>query len=325
MKRWAERRWMWGVVVAALLFGLRACADDEVPITPTIPLPERVTTPTNVPTDPGFPVAVEDPVGNMVRLASAPQRIISLSPAHTEILYALGLGERVVGVTIYCDYPPEVGAKPKVGAYTTIDLAKVMEQRPDLVLAIPDQMAEAVPAIQAEGIPVYVAQPVTVGDTLETILTVGHMTGREGEAQALVSAMHDRIESLQARLASGQRPRVFWEASPALISPGPGTLLYDVIETAGGESITRGVEAPWVQLDPAVVAELDPEVILLADADEGMTVARAGARPGWAEVSAVQTGRVLAVADKEIFARPGPRLIEAIEFLVAAFYPELAP
>jgi len=118
---------MWGVVVAALLFGLRACADDEVPITPTIPLPERVTTPTNVPTDPGFPVAVEDPVGNMVRLASAPQRIISLSPAHTEILYALGLGERVVGVTIYCDYPPEVGAKPEVGAYTTVDLAKVME------------------------------------------------------------------------------------------------------------------------------------------------------------------------------------------------------
>jgi iron complex transport system substrate-binding protein len=325
MKRWVERRWEWALVVAWLVIGLSACAGDAAPSTPTIPLPpERVTTVTNAATDPGFPVAVEDPEGNMVRLAAAPQRIISLSPAHTEILYALGLGERVVGVTVYCDYPPEVRAKPAVGGYATIDLAKVLEQRPDLVLAIPDQMAEAVPAMQAQGIPVYVAQPATVDDTLKTILTVGHMTGREGEAQELASEMHNRIEGLQARLASERRPRVFWEASSALISPGPGTLLVDVIETAGGESVTGGMAAPWVQLDPAVVAELDPEVILLADADEGMTAARVSARPGWAEISAVQNGRIVTITDEAIF-RPGPRLMAAIEFLVEALYPELAP
>jgi iron complex transport system substrate-binding protein len=259
----------------------------------------------------------------MVRLAAEPQRIISLSPPHTEILYALGLGERVVGVTAYCDYPPEAQTKPDVGGYATVDLAKVLEQRPDLVLAIPDHMAEAVPAMQAEEISVYVAQPATVEETLKTILTVGHLTGRESAARGLVVGIHDRIEELRAGMADREYPRVYWEEDQVLVSPGPGTLVYDVIETAGGQSVTKGAATPWVQFDVTGLVRLDPQVILLAN--EGITPAVASARPGWDGVSAVRTGRLIVITDKAIFARPGPRLIEGIEFLVQVFYPDLAP
>jgi iron complex transport system substrate-binding protein len=325
MKR-RQRGWALVLLAVWLVAGLAACAGDQATVTPTIPLPpERPATPTSVPGEANFPVAVEDPMGNMVRLTAEPERIISLSPAYTEILYALGLGERVVGVTVYCDYPPEVQAKPDVGGYATIDLAKVRELRPDLVLAIPDHMAEAVPALEAEDIPVYVAQPATVIDALKMILTVGHLTGREGAARALAIDMHDRIQALQAQMAGQLRPRVFWEADPALISPGPGTLLYDVIETAGGDTITAGATTPWVQFDLAGVASLNPEVIVLADGDEGMTPARVSARPEWAGVSAVESGRIVAIPDEAIFTRPGPRLIEGIEFLVEAFYLQLEP
>jgi iron complex transport system substrate-binding protein len=317
---------MLALLVTWLVAGLTACAGDEAVVTPTIPLPpERLATPTSAPGEARFPVAVEDQVGNMVRLAAEPQRIISLSPAYTEILYGLGLGERVVGVTVYCDYPPEVLSKPDVGGYSTIDLAKVRELRPDLVLAIPDHMAEAVPAMESEDIPVYVSQPATVMDALKVILTVGHLTGREAEALKMTIEMHDRIQELQAQMAGQPRPRVFWEGDPALISPGPGTLLYDVIETAGGDSITAGAKTPWVQFDSAGVASLDPEVILLADGDEGMTPARAGARPEWAGISAVESERIVVIPDEAIFTRPGPRLIEGIEYLVEAFYPQLGP
>jgi iron complex transport system substrate-binding protein len=311
-------------VVAWLFVILAACAQGQPVATPTIPLPpEREETPTSEPGRRDFPVAVEDQSGNMVRLATEPQRIISLSPGHTEILYALGLGERVVGVTVYCDYPPEAQTKPDVGGYATIDTAKVLEQRPDLVLAIPDHMAEAVPAMQAEEITVYVAQPVTVEETLKTILTVGHLTGREAAARALVLGMHDRIQELQARMADREKPQVYWEADQALISPGPGTLLYDLIETAGGENITAGAATPWVQFDVSGIVRLDPQIILLAK--EGITPAVASARPGWDQVSAVRTGRVVAITDEAIFGRPGPRLIEGVEFLVQAFYPDLTP
>jgi iron complex transport system substrate-binding protein len=314
------------LLVAWLLTGLTACESDETLATPTIPLPpEREATPTTALGEGDFPVAVEDPVGNMVRLATEPQRIISLSPAYTEILYALGLGERIVGVSVYCDYPPEVQSKPDVGGYSTVDMGKVEELRPDLVLAIQDHMAEAVPAMQAEDIPVYVAQPTTVVDTLKMILTVGHLTGREPEALQLTLDMHERIQQLQAQIAGEPRPRVFWEGDQAMISPGPGTLLYDVIETAGGDSITAGTTTPWVQFDLAGIASLNPDVIVLADGDEGVTPARVSARPEWAGVSAVQSGRIVAIPDEAIFARPGPRLIEGIEFLAEAFYPQLVP
>jgi iron complex transport system substrate-binding protein len=325
MKR---RRWSWMPVllVVWLVTGLAACEGDEALTTPTIPLPpEREATPTPALGEADFPVAVEDPVGNMVRLAAEPQRIISLAPAYTEILYALGLGERIVGVSVYCDTPPEVQSKPDVGGYSTVDMGKVRELRPDLVLAIPDHMVEAVPAMQAEDIPVYVAQPTTVMDALKMILTVGHLTGREPEALQLTLEVHERIQQLQAEIAGESRPRVFWEGDPALISPGPGTLLYDVIQMAGGDNITAGTTAPWVQFDLAGVASLDPEVIVLADGDEGVTPARVSARPEWAGVSAVQSGRIITIPDEAIFTRPGPRLIEGIEFLVKAFYPQLVP
>jgi iron complex transport system substrate-binding protein len=124
-------------------------------------------------------------------------------------------------------------------------------------------------------------------------------------------------------MAEREYPRVYWEEDQALVSPGPGTLVYDVIETAGGQSVTTGAATPWVQFDVTGLVRLDPQVILLAN--EAITPAVASARPGWDGVSAVRTGRVFAIRDEVVFARPGPRLIEGIEFLVQVFYPDLAP
>jgi iron complex transport system substrate-binding protein len=268
-------------------------------------------------------ITVEDDFGNVITLASEPQRIISLAPANTEILYALGLGDRVVGVTEYCNYPPEAAEKPKVGSFSDVDLEQVVGLEPDLVLATSLHTAVVVPALQERGIPVFVADPQTVPEVLETIRTIGHITGKDQTAEALTAQMQERIIAVQETIKDAPRPRVFWELGPELYTAGPGSFLNDLIVMAGGENIAADADSPWPQLSLEAIVLKDPEIVMLADHNYGETAETVTQRSGWGNITAVREGRIIELTNDDIVSRPGPRIVEGLEFLARAFHPDL--
>ena len=268
-------------------------------------------------------ITVVDDIGNTVTLNTEPQRIISLAPSHTEILYALRLGDRVVGVTEYCNYPPEAAEKPKIGGFSDVDMERVVGLEPDLVLATSLHTAEVVPALQERGIPVFVADPQTVPEVLETIRTIGHITGKDQAAGALTAQMQERINAVQEKIKDAPRPRVFWELGPELYTAGPGSFLNDLIVMAGGENISADADSPWPQLSLEAIVLKDPEIVVLADHNYGETVETVTQRPGWENITAVREGRIVELTNDDIVSWPGPRIVEGLEFLARAFHPDL--
>jgi iron complex transport system substrate-binding protein len=303
-------------VILAIIF-LAGCG-CPAPVPPTV---EPTSAPTAAATEAA--ITVEDGVGNVLTFESAPQRIISLAPNHTEVLYALGLGDRVVGVTEYCNYPPEAAEKPKVGDFVNTDLELVVGLEPDLVLATTMHMAETVPAIQERGIPVFVLDPQSVDNVLEEISILGQITGQEAVADALIADMQARIDAVQERVKDAPRPRVFWELGPELFTVGPDTFVNDLIVLAGGENVAADADTPWPQLSVEAIILKDPDVIVLADHNYGQTVEMVKERPGWEDIAAVKEGSIVEIANDDIVSRPGPRLVEGLEFLAQALHPDL--
>jgi iron complex transport system substrate-binding protein len=278
--------------------------------------------PTTAPSSSAFPVTIVDGVGNQVTLESEPERIISLAPGHTETLYALGLGDRVVGVTAFCNYPAEAAEKTQVGDFAGIDLELVVGLDPDLVLASTLHMGDVVPALQEHGIAVVVATPESVLEVLTTIDLIGQITGRQGAAQALVAALRERIDAVQQAVQDAPRPTVFWELGAELFTVGPGSFVDDLITLAGGENVAADADSPWPQLSVETIILKDPQVIVLADHNYGETAEMLKERPGWAEIDAVKQGRVIEITNDDIVSRPGPRIVEGLEFLAQALHPD---
>lgn len=303
-------------VVTALMVGCSAQRAGSTTAAPT-PRSEPSVAPAS-----SFPVAVVDGVGSSVTLETEPQRIVSLAPGHTETLYALGLGDRVVGVTAYCNYPPEAAEKPKVGDFSGVSLESVVGLDADLVLASTLQMGDVVPALQEHGIVVVVATPATVMEVLETIDLIGQLTGRQEAAQALTADMQGRIDAVQQAVQGAPPPRVFWELGAELYTVGPGSFVDDLITMAGGENVAADSDSPWPQLSVEAIVLKDPEVIVLADHNYGETAEMLKERPGWAEIDAVRKGRVIEITDDDIVSRPGPRIVDGLEFLAQALHPD---
>jgi iron complex transport system substrate-binding protein len=305
------------VTLVAFVIILAGCG-CPAPVTPTVePTAQPVIEPTLV------SITVEDDVGNVITLGAVPERIVSLAPSHTETLYALGLGDKVVGVTEYCNYPPEAAEKTQVGSFTTIDLEQVVGLEPDLVLATTMHMAETVPALQDRGITVFVIDPQTVSDVLDAIGRIGQVTGSDEAAEALIADMQARIDAVQEKIKDAPRPKVFWELGAELYTVGPNTFIDDLITRAGGENVAADADTSWPQLSVEAIILKAPDVIVLADHNYGQTAEMVGDRPGWEDIRAVQEGNIIEITDDDIVSRPGPRLVEGLEFLAKALHPDL--
>jgi iron complex transport system substrate-binding protein len=307
------------VLIVLLSVVLAGCGTPE-PAATSIPAtapPERTSAPVSA-----FPITIVDGVGNEVTLESEPERIVSLAPGHTETLYALGLGQRVVGVTAYCNYPAEAAEKTQVGDFAGIDLELVVGLDPDLVLASTLQMGDVVPALQEHGIVVVVATPESVLEVLTTIDLIGQITGRQAVAQALVAQLRGRIEAVEEAIREAPRLSVFWELGAELYTVGPGSFVDDLITLAGGQNVAADADSPWPQLSVETIILKDPQVIVLADHNYGETAEMLKERPGWAEISAVKEGRVIEITNDDIVSRPGPRIVEGLEFLARALHPD---
>jgi iron complex transport system substrate-binding protein len=275
---------------------------------------------------PGAAGDMTDMLGRRVAVPARAARIVSLAPSITETVFALGEGERLVGVTDYCDYPPEAAKKRRVGGISTPSFEAILALRPDLVLATSESnYAEHVQKLTTLGLPVYVIRPVDFETVLESIERIGGVLGREAAARERVAAMRQEADAIARSVAGVPRPRVLYVVWPnPLIAPGRGTLITELIQRAGGESVTGAEPLPYPRLSLETVVERRPERIIVGR--HGQATAQELLR-GWEQltaVAAVREGRVYAV-DGDLVHRPGPRMIEALRALARALHPDRVP
>lgn len=270
---------------------------------------------------PTFPLTIKDDAGRDVTIPKPPRRIVSLSSSNTEILFALGLESRVVGVDQYSDYPPSAKSKPTVGDFANPDLEKIVALEPDLILGTPIHVKTTLPELDRRGLKTVIIDPKTVSGVLDSIRLVARITGQQKEADAVVSGMQAKIDSVQAAVKGATPVRVFYEISPDLFTAGPGTFVNDVLKMAGGVNIAASAGTDWPQLNQESLILADPQVILLADQPADVTPKMVAARPGWEDVSAVKNKRILAVND-DLTSRPGPRVVDGLEFVAKALHPD---
>ena len=303
-----------------------AAAPATVP-TGTTSLAPTIAPPTAAPATSApaaFPLTLVDDAGRSVTLKAAPQRVVSLAPSNTESIYALGRGSLVVGVTEYCDYPPEAKLKPKIGGYTKIDLEKVVSLSPDLVLATSIHAKDIVPELASRGLTVFVVEPKNVDELISKLTTFGKLLGANDEASKLSMQLKSRLDSVTAKVATVKtKPRVFYEIDKTLYTPGPGSFIDDLLTKAGAANIASDAKSAYAQLSPEALIAKDPEVILLGDMNFGETPDQVKIRPGWTNIAAVKTGRIIPITDENVISRPGPRIVDGVELVAPALYPDL--
>lgn len=257
-----------------------------------------------------YPLQLEDQFGRAVILERPPMRIVSGSPGNTEILFALGLADRIVGVTDWCDYPPAAQEKPKVGDIAPINIERVLALRPDLVLACNLNGKEAVENLTALGIPTFALNPVSFADLGEAIGLVGQLTGAQTAAAQLVAELEAALAALApAGEAAGAQPKVFIAIGIDLAdlwTAGTGTFLDEAVTCLGWKNIAGGLGFSWGQISLEYILAENPEIILTELDPE---VFRKD--PFFRELAAVRRDQVFPI-DVDIFSRPGPRLIKAL-------------
>jgi iron complex transport system substrate-binding protein len=262
-----------------------------------------------------------DDLGRLVAINGTPQRIVSLSPSNTEILFALDLGDRVVGVTDYCDYPPEALEKEKVGGYADPDIEKIVALNPDLILVAYGTPMEVINSMVELGLTVFGIKTTDLDDLLNDIKRIGEITDKELKAQALTSEMAVRIQAVTNQTEElEQRPRVFYIVwHDPLWTAGSETFINELIEKGGGVNICGNITGyPTISIEEVVAR--NPEVIITSS------------WPGvyeWAmnetalnTTDARQYNRVF-VCDDNLVQRPGPRLVEGLEWFAHFIHPEI--
>ncbi len=274
-------------------------------------------------------VTVIDDAGETVTIRGMPQRFVSLAPSNTEILYALGLEDRIVGVTDYCDYPPAAAGIQKIGGYSTISIEKVLAADPDLILAAPGSTEEVVSRLRALGMTVITLNPETIDGVLQDIELLGRVTGQEEQASACVESLRVRISAVTEKTDTlVEKPsvvHVVWH-DPIWIS-GSGTFQNEVITTAGGINAFGSIEE-WgiVSLEEFIAA--DPDHILVSSGtgmtEEGHDVIKDYFmhEPRMQGLKAVRDGHVY-VIDTDTISRGGPRIVDALEEVAATLHPDL--
>lgn len=262
-----------------------------------------------------------DDLGRKIYLSQAPTRIVSLAPSVTEILYALDAGDQVVGVTPYCDFPPEAQSKPKVG-YTQPNLESIVALEPDLVLA-PQAFirTEMLGKLEQLKIPAFILEANTVEDIFSHIQTIGRMLNNVGAAARVISEIRNRIGEVTARIKDLPRQRVLYVLNmDPLITVGPGSFIHGLIDISGGINVAGNASAPYPRLSMETVMKADPQVILFSAGDaEGIPEHQRQQWERWSNLTAVRTGRLHTI-DSDVLNRPGPRIAQGLEALARAIH-----
>ncbi len=266
-----------------------------------------------------------DQTGREVRVPVAPQRLVALAPSITEIIFSLDCQDRLTGATRFSDYPEAAQKIPKVGSYVHLDLEKIVALNPDLCVAIKDGNPRAViERLESLGIPVFAVNPRGLGSVMTAIGHIGSLMGAEQRAGEIIADMKVRIEGVASRIAmTDRRPRVFFQigVSP-IVSAGSDTFIHELIRKAGGTNIAAGYSS-YPRFSREEVLELAPDILIITSMARAEVFERVKAEwARWEQIPAVSENRIHLV-DSNLFDRPTPRLVDALEKLARLIHPEL--
>jgi len=333
-----------------LMLLLSACGASATPTTqapttaPTVPteLPTAVaptaappaavptTATTAAPPTAAAGITITDMAGRSVTIAAPPQRIISIAPSNTEILFALDLASRIVAVDDFSDFPAAAKSLPKIGGSNAkYNIEQIVALKPDLILTAGLTPPEVVKQLEDLKLTVVVlgTQQTTLDSIFSDITLAGKITGQIEQATRLTGAMQTQLDTLKATLATAKdKPRVYWEldgTDPSKpFSVGPGNFVNDLIGLAGGSNIFQTASSPFPQVSAEQIVSANPEVIILSDAAYGISVESVGQRAGWQSIAAVKQQRV-APMDDSLVSRPGPRIVDGLAATAKIIHPEL--
>jgi iron complex transport system substrate-binding protein len=278
------------------------------------------TTEENSPVDSGdvrYPLTITDQAGNKVTIPKLPERIVSLVPSNTEILFAIGAGKNVVGVTTNDDYPKEVKNLPKVGDMT-INAEKVLAQKPDIIFASSLNGKETIDKLKKLGLTVVLLDANSIKEVYQSIDIAGQVTNQLRNSDKLIGKMEAEKLKIFRQVAAAKKDkavRVWLESDPSLFTAGKGTLLNELTSIAGGDNVAKNLNG-WPQVQSETVVKWNPDVIVSMYGDT-TTIQN---RTGWNTIHAVQEKRITSI-DPNIVSRPGPRIMEAMHQLAKTFYP----
>ncbi|GMG73469.1 ABC transporter substrate-binding protein [Priestia megaterium] len=315
------KKWLSYSIIALLVIVLAACGAGSQSNSD-----KKTKQDTEQTSQAAFPVKVKDARDKEITLKKQPKKIVSLMPSNTEIVYALGLEKELVGVTSNDDYPKSVKKKAQVGDMN-VNAEKVIALNPDLVLAHASSMGvsdEVFKQIESAGIPVFVVKDSTTFDTVyDSITQIGKLTGKTKEANQTIKDMKEKVASIEKKaktISKEDRKKVWIEVSgaPEIYTTGKGTFMNEMLTMIGADNVAAS-EKGWVKFSEEQVVKLNPDVIIATyDADKNEIMKR----PAWSSMTAVKEGNIEKVNQNKIN-RLGPRIVDGLEDLAKAVYPEV--
>lgn len=270
-------------------------------------------------TNESFPMTLTDQMGRQVTIEKLPERIVSLAPSNTEILFDLGLEDKIVGVTDFCDYPEAAKNKEKIGGFSEPNIEKIVSLKPDLILAN-DIHQKPIEELEKLDIPSVVLDPKDFDDMFISIEVIGKATGQDDEALTLVNNLKVRMENVEAivaKLTTDKRPKVYYELWPSPITTtGPGTFVDDIIQRAGGENIAGDAKKAYPQYSQEMIVAKNPDIIIFSHhGSSNQSAEDILQRQGWESIEAIKNKKVFYV-DENIVQRATPRLVDGLEQFV---------
>lgn len=325
-----KRFWKWGLPVL-LTIGLWGCSEQAAPQAQPAPEAKQETphqnTDESVSKQTVYPLTVKDATGKEITFEKAPERIVSTSPAETEILFALGLGEQIVGVSDFDDYPAEATKKPKVGGVVKPNEEAILSQSPDLVIGGISMDKPIAEKLQSLGLPIYITRPNSVAEIMDNILLMGKITNKQEQAEAIVSQMKldiERVTEAVQDLGPEEMKKVYLEFAPGW-TVGKGEFMDELITLAKAINIASDTTG-WNQISEEKIVQDDPDVILyakgLVDQNTGKNLEEIiVTRSGWEKIKAIQEKQVFGM-DENVMSRPGPRITQGLIEVAKAIYPD---
>jgi iron complex transport system substrate-binding protein len=269
-------------------------------------------------------LTITDDSKRSIKFDKVPSKIVSLAPSNTELVYALGLGDKLVGVDEFSNYPEEAKQKEKVGGYNDTNIERVVALNTDLVLASTNVTPQLITSLEGRGLKVVVLNPPNLAGVVANIKLLAQIANVLDKGEQLAGDFQKKLDDVAAKVKNAStKPKVFYELDPTLFTVGPGSFVDDMIQKAGGQNIVTDASNPFPQLSQEAVVAKDPDVILVTVyIGGGDTPDKVLSRPGWENISAVKNKRVYGL-DADIVSRPGPRAAQGVELIAKALYPDL--
>lgn len=316
-----RHRWILVITLISILIAVFGCG-AEPPVEDEEPVAEEEAAPEPGGTD--YPLDITDDAGRSVSIPRQPERVVSFAPSNTEILFHLGIGDTLVAVDDFSDWPAEeLQAIPNIGGVENPNYETILEREPDLVFTI-GGTDEFVSRLADLGIESVVIQPRTFDDIYDSILLVGRIMNVPEIAEQVVADMQeevDEVADLAAQMPEEDRPKVFFEVWPQpLMTAGPNSFIGFLIQTAGGRLISDDVEGDWVEFSLETLVDRDPDVILTTFS-ETVSELKRGERAGWEDVTAVEK-EALHKVEVEQVTHPSPRIVEGLQAIARILHPD---